>query len=104
MNNGPMIVKFQGTRKDFIGAWIMRLLLTLVAAAILWISKLILAAVMYLVNTLPPMQADVNTLKIDVQKLKEAAVTKRELADATSQVKQELIDQLKKQKMRIASP
>jgi hypothetical protein len=95
-NNGRVILELQGSKKDFVGAWIMRLLGTLLGAAILWTCKLIFAAVMYLVNTLPPMQADVNSLKTDVKSLKENAATKQELVDAEKRVKTEFSEQLKK--------
>lgn len=63
---------------------------------ILWVLKLILAAVMYLVNTLPPMQADVTTLKEDVKSLRASTATKTELADAEKRVKLEFQEQLKR--------
>lgn len=94
MNNGyyPFSMR-QGSKLDFAGAWLSRILQTVFAAAILWVCKLILAAVMYLVNTLPPMQRDVSELKRDVSELKLAqAASKQEIQTAAGQAKQELID------------
>lgn len=94
MNNGyyPFPIR-QGSSKDFIGAWIMRILGTVLAAAIIWLCGLILSAVMYLVNTLPPMQRDVSELKRDVSELKIAqAASKQEIQTAAGLAKQELID------------
>lgn len=105
-NNGKVILELQGTKKDFVGAWIMRLTGTLLGAAILWVCKMILAGVMYLVNTLPPMQADVNQLKQDVKSLKDTAATKAELTSAESRVmnefRKQLDEQLKQKPRRIA--
>lgn len=56
----------------------MRILGTVLAAAIIWLCGLILSAVMYLVNTLPPMQSDVSQLKTDVTDLKENAISKKD--------------------------
>jgi hypothetical protein len=94
-NNGKVIFELQGTRKDFIGAWFMRLMQMIVGAGVLWMCKLIYGAVMYLVTTLPPMQVDVNSLKNDVRDLKEHAATKSELVEAEKRVKQEITEQLK---------
>lgn len=107
----------QGSRKDFVGAWIMRVLGTVLAAAIIWLCGLILSAVMYLVNTLPPMQRDVSELKRDVSDLKIAqAASKQELQAAAEKARQELMEaekrvkvefteQLKKQsKYRVVTP
>lgn len=108
MNGGNGYYPFpirQGSKRDFVGAWFMRLLLALLTAGILYTSKLILAGVMYLVNTLPPMQVNVNELKVDVAalktdvaNLKRAAVTKQEL----EAVKNELTEQLKQRSKRVA--
>lgn len=93
--NGQVILELQGTKKDFVGAWIMRLfqaaLATITAAAVIWFGKLILASVLYLVNTLPPMQADVKDLKRDVHELKQAQVTvKEELKAAAAKAEKDL--------------
>lgn len=106
----------QGSQKDFVGAWVMRVLGTVLAAAIIWICSLILSGVMYLVHTLPPMQVKVDKLVTDVselkiaqtaakQELKTAAETaKQDLKDAEQRVKNEFTEQLKKQsKTKIAN-
>lgn len=101
MNNGyyPFPIR-QGSKKDFIGAWIMRILGTVLAAAIIWLCGLILSAVMYLVNTLPPMQRDVSELKRDVSDLKMAqASAKQELQAAAEKARQELIEAEKRVKL-----
>lgn len=93
----------QGSRKDFVGAWIMRVLGTVLAAAIIWLCGLILSAVMYLVNTLPPMQRDVSDLKRDVSDLKIAqAASKQEIRTAAEQARQELIEAEKRVKLEFA--
>lgn len=90
----------QGSKLDFLGAWLMRLVATLMAAAILWFCKLILAGVIYLMNTLPPMQADVGTLKRDVADLKVAQIAaKQEIKTAADTARQELIDAEKRVKL-----
>lgn len=98
----------QGSKRDFVGAWIMRIIGTV-------LSGLILSAVLYLVNTLPPMQAKVDKLVTDVASLTVAqAASKQEIQIAAEKARQELIeaekrvkadftDQLKKAKMRIAN-
>lgn len=108
MSNNGVTILSQGSKADFKWAWLMRLfqaaLATITAAAVLWFGKLILASVMYLVNTLPPMQADVNTLKQDVKSLKETTATKAELREAEERVKA-FQAQLKKQsKNRYVTP
>lgn len=77
----------------------MRVLGTVLAAAIIWLCGLILSAVMYLVNTLPPMQRDVSKLKEDVSELRIAqAASKQEIQTAAMQARQELIDAEKRVK------
>lgn len=81
----------QGSRRDFVGAWCMRILATVLAAAIIWICSLILSGVMYLVNTLPPMQVKVDRLVTDVAELKVAqAAAKEEIKTAAEVARQEL--------------
>lgn len=99
----------QGSKLDFAGAWLMRLVATLMAAAILWFCKLILAGVIYLMNTLPPMQADVNDLKKDMTAMKiaqeeskkeiklAAEKAQKELGEAEMRVKNEFTRQLNEQ-------
>lgn len=106
----------QGSKRDFVGAWIMRLMVPVWGAAIIWMCKMILAGVMYLVNTLPPMQIKVDKLVTDVADLKlaqaaakkdletAAQVAKQELIEAEKRVKHEFTEQLKKQsKTKIAN-
>lgn len=107
----------QGSQKDFVGAWVMRVLGTVLAAAIIWICSLILSGVMYLVHTLPPMQVKVDKLVTDVSELKvaqaaakkdletAAQVARQELIDAEKRVKNEFTEQLKKQsKVKYVNP
>lgn len=72
----------------------------------MWFGKLILAAVMYLVNTIPPMQAEFSKMKTtqaemanDVRELKEHAATKKELEEAEKRVKAEFSETLKRAKV-----
>lgn len=70
----------------------MRLLLVLVSGAIFWTCKLILAGVMYLVNTIPAMQTSLNALpamkeavdqlKKDVESIKKDAVSRTQMTEA----------------------
>lgn len=119
MNGGngyyPSFKIRQGSKRDFVGAWFLRILGPVLAAAIIWLCSLILSAVMYLVNTLPPMQKDVSDLKRDVADLKVAQAAskqeiqlaaekaRQELMDAEKRVKADITEQLKKAKMRIAN-
>lgn len=91
------------------------LFITVGTGSILWFLKLIFAAVMYLVNTLPPMRADVNQLKTDVKLLQTgqqeakqaiqvaAEKSQKELNDAEQRVKNEftklLNEQIKKKRV-----
>lgn len=107
--NGQVILRMGGIPIKAILTWFTRVLAVVLAAGILWFCKLILAGVMYLVNTLPPMQKQVNQLVLDVadlkiaqasakQEIKVAADTaKQDLADAEQRVKREFTEQLKKQ-------
>lgn len=71
----------------------MRILGTVLAAAIIWICSLILSAVMYLVNTLPPMQVKVDKLVTDVANLTTAqAAAKEDLKIAAETARKELIE------------
>lgn len=88
----PSLIR-QGSHRDFVGAWFMRILGTVLAAAIIWICSLILSGVMYLVNTLPPMQVKVDKLVTDVHELKIAqADAKKELQTAAEKAQQDLKD------------
>lgn len=110
----PSLIR-QGSRRDFVGAWFLRVLGPVLVAAVLWVSSLIYGAVMYLVRTLPPMQVKVDQLVVDVAELKLAqAAAKQELKTAADQAKQDLKDaeqrvkhefseQLKKSKLKIAN-
>lgn len=87
----------------------MRLMNTLVAAAVLWVCGLIYSAVTYLVRTLPPMQLKVDQLVTDVAELKlaqsaakeeiktAAEVARKELEAAEMRVKNEFKRQLEEQ-------
>lgn len=93
--NGQVILELQGSKKDFVGAWFARLLQMLLGVGVLWLCKLIYVAVMYLVTTFPPMQADVTKLKKDVEVLKESVATKAELAEVELRVKKEISEKIK---------
>lgn len=93
----------QGSRRDFVGAWIMRVLGTVLAAAIIWICSIILSGVMYLVHTLPPMQVKVDKLVTDVSELKVAQATaKQDLKTAAEVARQELLDAEKRVKHELS--
>lgn len=103
-----------GSKKDFIGAWFMRLLLVLVSGAIFWTCKLILAGVMYLVNTIPVMQTSLNALpamkqavdqlQIDVQSIKKNAVTETQMNDAIGAAEQRVSEKFTKELKRQTRP
>lgn len=110
MNNGHITVQIGSIPIKAILTWFTRVLAVVLAAGILWFCKLILAGVMYLVNTLPPMQKQVNQLVLDVADLKVAQAAakveikvaadtaKQELAAAEQRVKNDFADQLKKER------
>lgn len=102
--NGAVVMKIQGTRKDFVGAWFMRLLQTLVGAGILWMCKLIYIGVMYIVNTLPPMQVTVKKMEQRLGSLEDNSAEyvtkkdfKRDLSEAELRVRNDFTKQLNQQ-------
>lgn len=108
--NGQVVLHMGGIEIKAILTWLMRVISIVLAAGMLWMAKLILAGVMYLVNTLPPMQAKVNQLVTEVadlkigqaaakQEIKVAAETaKQELAAAEERVTNNFAEQLKKER------
>lgn len=117
MSNNGLVLR-QGSKADFRGAWIMRLfqaaLATITAAAVIWFGKVIYAGVMYLVVTVPPLQASMNKMNDRLAALETSSGEyvkqkdlKRELSEAEMRVRNDFTKQLNEQlkrKGRVVTP
>lgn len=95
MNNGKVILELQGSRKDFIGAWLTRFL---VCGTLAYIAKTgvdIRDDTRDMKKEWPQMQKDISELKEQGRTF----ATKTQLEEAEKRVKTEFAETLKKAKV-----
>lgn len=106
MSNNGMVIR-QGSKWDFRGAWFARMIQTLLGAGLLWMCKLIYGGVMYLVVTVPPLQASMNKMNERLGQLETNSAEyvkktelKRDLSEVKNEFTKEMDDQIKKAKLQ----